>query len=116
MTKAGAYDQARKEFYEQRMMEDVERRVAYEEALYTDAQFGPSAIEIGMQLESEEFNRWRAWAGREAEAIQQRNAAMYSGTESGAAPEEAELVEDLEMLEEGGTNGAGSDKGATRRP
>lgn len=79
-------------------MEDVERRVAHEEALHTDAQFGPSAMDIGMQLESEEYDRWRAWAGKEADIIQQRQASMYTGTETGATEEGPR--EELELLEE----------------
>ena len=93
ITKAEAYDRARREFYDERLQEDTERRVAKEEAMYTGAQFGPSTMEIGMKLEDEEYARWRTWAEKEAEALEQKRAAMYTGTNSGdiadAEPEEA---------------------------
>ena len=97
MSKASAYDTARKEFYEHRLMEDVERRVAREEALHTGANFGPSAMEIGMKLEKEEYERWKAWAEAEALATQQRQSSMYTGTETGA-PAEREGGEELAQL------------------
>ena len=98
ISRAGAYDRARKEFYEHRLLEDTERRVAKEEALHTGAQFGPSVMEIGMQLENEEYERWKAWAIKEGEAIEQKNAAMYTGTETGDLSD-ADSVERLSALE-----------------
>lgn len=80
-------------------MEDTERRVAKEEALHTGAQFGPSAMQIGMQLENEEYDRWRTWAAKEAEVAQQRRAAMYTGTQTGDTSE-AEPGEEVAALEE----------------
>ena len=79
MTRPEAYDQARKEFYDLRLQQDVERRVAKEEALATGAQFGKSVNEIGMELEDLEFEKWKVWAAKEAEAINQKRAAMYTG-------------------------------------
>ena len=92
ISKAAAYDMARKEFYEHRLLQDTERRVAREEALHHGARFGPSLMEIGMHLEDKEYERWRQWAVKEAEVMEQRAAAVYTGTESGdiadATPEE----------------------------
>ena len=79
ITPAQAYDQARKEFYELRLQEDVERRVAKEEATSTGAYFGPSALDVGMQLEDREYEKWRVWAQKEVDTLQQKNAAMYTG-------------------------------------
>lgn len=79
MTRPQAYDQARKEFYDLRLQQDVERRVAKEEALATGAQFGKSVNEIGMELEDIEYEKWKAWAAKEAETINRKNAAMYTG-------------------------------------
>ena len=79
ITPAQAYDQARKEFYELRLQEDVERRVAKEEATSTGAYFGPSALDIGMDLEDKEYERWKEWAQKEVEILEQKNAAMYTG-------------------------------------
>lgn len=87
ISKTEAYDKARKEFYKIRLLEDTERRVAREEALYTGAQFGPSATEIGMELEDAEFERWKVWAEKQVEMLQQKQAAMYTGTDTGDSSE-----------------------------
>ena len=79
ITHAQAYDQARKEFYDVRLQEDVERRVAKEEAMSTGAYFGKSALEIGMELEDKEHERWKRWATKEIAVAEQRQAAMYTG-------------------------------------
>lgn len=79
ISRAQAYDMARKEFYDLRLQEDIERRVAKEEAMSTGAYFGPSQIEIGMELENKEFERWKQWAQKQVELQQQTSAAMYSG-------------------------------------
>ena len=83
LSKAEIYDKARKEFYKIRLLEDTERRVAREEALYTGAQFGPSAMEIGMKLEDAEYERWKVWAEKQVELAEQKQAAMYTGTDTG---------------------------------
>jgi hypothetical protein len=70
-TKAGAYDKARKEFYDVRHTQEIERRVAREEALWTGAEFGPSPLAVGMQLEDQKYEEWRGWAAKEIMAIKQ---------------------------------------------
>lgn len=75
MSRAQVYDQARKEFYELRLREEVRRQVAKEEATATGAYFGKSALEIGMELEDKEYERWKAWAEKQAVLIEQRRAA-----------------------------------------
>lgn len=73
MTKEQAYDAARREFYVLRHQEDVERRVAQEEARMMGAYFGRSALDVGMQFENWHYGQWRLWARRltkEAEALQ----------------------------------------------
>lgn len=62
LSKSAAYDKARREFYRLRLQEDIERRVAAEEAQATGATFGPSVLEIGMGLEDAHYNRWKEWA------------------------------------------------------
>lgn len=69
MTKSKAYDIARREFYRLRLQEDIERRVAVEEAEATGATFGPSYLEIGMGLENQEYERWKAWARSQAQIL-----------------------------------------------
>ena len=89
ISNAQAYDVARKEFYALRHEEEVERRVAREEASWTGAYFGKSALEVGMELEDKTYESWKAWATKEAEAIDlQRNAAYTGlGTTSEEDPE-----------------------------
>ena len=78
ITPAKAYDQARKEFYALRLREDVERRVAKEEALATGAYFGKTNLEVGMELEDQEYERWKAWASKEIIFTAQIQASMYT--------------------------------------
>lgn len=79
MTSSRAYDQARQEFYAIRHQEDVERRVAKEEALSTGAYFGKSVLEIGMELEDKIYEDWKAWATEEITVIEQQRNAAYTG-------------------------------------
>lgn len=65
MSKRKAYDTARKEFYRLRQEEEVEKRVALEEAKHVGAYFGKSRLDVGMQLEDQEFENWKIWAGKE---------------------------------------------------
>lgn len=85
MTSAKAYDQARQEFYAIRHQEDVERRVAKEEALATGAYFGKSMLEIGMELEDKTYESWKEWAQNEVVVIEQQRSAQYTGSELEAA-------------------------------
>ena len=103
MSKASAYDQARKEFYEERLQEDVERRVAKEEALATGAYFGKSMLEVGMELEDREYERWRTWASREVTEAKQRQVSMYTGVDNSSmtiSADDPETIAGLEELEE----------------
>ena len=96
ITPAQAYDQARKEFYDLRLQEDVERRVVKEEAMSTGAYFGKSALDIGMELEDKEYEKWKVWATNAAALAEQREAAMYTGGEEN---EEMALDSDPAELE-----------------
>lgn len=100
MTPAKAYDQARKEFYEVRLQQDVERRVAKEEALATGAYFGKTTLQVGMELEDKIFEEWKAWAANEVIQQDQRRAAMYTGVDSQtlAEPELDAAAEELEAV------------------
>ncbi|KIV99288.1 uncharacterized protein PV09_09056 [Verruconis gallopava] len=98
-----AYDIARHEFYKHRHFEDVERRIAKEEALHTGAYFnlGPNAI--AEPLEDAEFEKWKQWATERANQIKNARVAGYSGAEidadDGESPEAARLSE-LAIAEE----------------
>ncbi|PYH47477.1 mitochondrial 37S ribosomal protein mS23 [Aspergillus saccharolyticus JOP 1030-1] len=76
MTKSQSYDIARREFYKLRLREDIERRVAAEEAEATGATFGPSYLDIGMNLENQEYERWKTWAKNEAQMLASRRASI----------------------------------------
>lgn len=98
LTRAQVYDQARKEFYDLRLREEVRRQVAREEALATGAYFGKSPLEIGMELEDKEYERWRNWAQKEALFAEQRQAGdfMPITDDMTVSEQEAELQSEAE--------------------
>ncbi|PGH27496.1 hypothetical protein AJ80_00737 [Polytolypa hystricis UAMH7299] len=95
ISKAAAYDIARREFYQHRLQQDVERKIAQEEAKATGAYFGLDANTVGMELENQVYDRFKVWAEKEAQFEQQRAAAFAGVT----APEatETETSEDAEV-------------------
>lgn len=121
ITSAQAYDQARKEFYDLRLQEDVERRIAKEEAMSTGAYFGKSALDIGMELEDKEYERWKEWATKEVTIFEQKQAALYTGgaesressLDSDPAEQEAALEEVSDQIPAQGQSALG---GAMVRP
>jgi small subunit ribosomal protein S23 len=96
-TPAGAYDLARKEYYRFRHAQETEVRVAREEALASGAFFGPGPNEVGMKLEDKQYEHWKAWAKKEAEALAQLQAASYTGVEVEGAAADAVLEPGDEM-------------------
>lgn len=62
ISEPAAYDKARKEFYRARHRQEIEQKVAKEEALFYGGIFGMSAIEVGMQLEDKAFEDFRTSA------------------------------------------------------
>ena len=93
MTVSQAYDKARKEFYSLRHEEEVERRIAKEEALWTGAYFGKGPLEVGMELEDKTYEAWKEWAIKEVEAIDLQRASAYSGI--GTGDDEQAVVTDV---------------------
>jgi small subunit ribosomal protein S23 len=93
MTNAGlsqdeAYDMARKEFYALRQEEEIERRVAREEARHVGAYFNKTRLEISMEIEGQEYERWKKWAGEKVEAQANRTAEItFDDPDADAAPE-----------------------------
>lgn len=92
MTKEQAYDAARREFYALRHQEEVERRVAQEEARMVGAYFGKSALQFGMDLEDHTYERWKTWAASETSKIEAERSRAYV-TFGNEAPEELDLTE-----------------------
>ena len=101
LSKPRAYDEARREFYRHRHLEEIRRRIAKEEALHVGAYFGKGPLEIGMELEDKAFENWKTWAAQQIEDEQQMRAQLFSGPqntedeESGDTTEEALLEEPL---------------------
>ncbi|RMJ08816.1 hypothetical protein CDV36_011568 [Fusarium kuroshium] len=74
-----AYDITRREFYRLRQEEEIEKRVAVEEARHVGAYFGKTRIDVSHSLEDREFENWKLWAGKETERSEaQRNAEIES--------------------------------------
>jgi small subunit ribosomal protein S23 len=90
ITKAQAYDKARKEFYAIRRQDELVQKVQREEALWTGAQFGLSALEAGLVVEDKEFERWKIFAAKEAQALQTRQSAAFANSIDDAAEDEDE--------------------------
>ena len=88
MTKAAAYDIARREFYKLRLQEDIERRIAQEEARATGAYFGPDVNAIGMEFENKEYERWKVWAEEESQLELQESAAIAGPSAESSSIEE----------------------------
>ncbi len=95
MTTAKAYDHARQEFYALRQQEDVERRIAKEEAEATGAYFSKSTLEVSMDIEDKVYDSWMTWALKETAATDQAREAAYTGTN----PEPALVPEDNPALQ-----------------
>ncbi|KAJ1325121.1 Mitochondrial ribosomal protein S25 [Microdochium nivale] len=97
MTRVKAYDAARREFYQIRQEEDVERRIAAEEARAVGAYFGKGFLQVGLELEDREFESWKKWAGKQIEIVRTEQTSAYTsfGEEDAAEPEvDAEIAEE----------------------
>ena len=79
LSKASAYDQARREFYAHRHLAEVRTRIAREEAQHVGAYFGKGPLEIGMELEDKSWESWKRWAGQQIDDEQAMRAQMFSG-------------------------------------
>lgn len=67
---AEAYDIARREFYRLRQEEEIENRVAVEEAKHVGAYFGLTRIDVSHILEDQQYETWKVWAGKETERLE----------------------------------------------
>ncbi|KAK3297845.1 37S ribosomal protein S25, mitochondrial [Chaetomium fimeti] len=95
VSKARAYDVARKEFYKLRQQEEIERRIAVEEARMYGAYFGKNNLQVGMDLEDAAYEVWKSWAAIEISKLEAERTAAYANVvdvATEAADEEAEVV------------------------
>lgn len=92
INKHQAYDQARKEFYLLRQAEEIERRVAKEEARMVGSYFGQSFLQVGMRLEDQQHERWKHWAEKQINNIRLEQAEDNAGFS-----EETEELEAADM-------------------
>ncbi|KAL2135919.1 hypothetical protein VTI74DRAFT_6302 [Chaetomium olivicolor] len=93
LSKQRAYDVARKEFYKLRQQEEIERRIAVEEARMYGAYFGKTNLQVGMELEDAVYEQWKKWATEEIAKIEAERAAAYSNVVD-VAEDKANDVED----------------------
>lgn len=96
LTEQAAYDLARKEFYNLRMQEDVERRVAAEEALMVGSRFGKSYLELGIEMEEKALETWRDSAT--ADILRRRQRSSFAVSEFVDEVEEQAAVEETAVV------------------
>lgn len=109
LRKDEAYDQARREFYQVRHRQDIERIVAREEALATGAYFEPGPIEASNKLEDAAYDRFVSWAVDEAERKRQRSmAATALAVDSSKESSGDNVVENGSVDQAGSENGGAS--------
>ncbi|KAF2672627.1 hypothetical protein BT63DRAFT_382517 [Microthyrium microscopicum] len=95
-----AYDQARKEFYQLRLREDVEREVAKEETVHLGTRedklfawnhIGESLNDRSLKAEDDAFEEWREWATTDMEEEAANRSSLYSG----AGDEDPSISDDV---------------------
>lgn len=91
LTERAAYDLARKEFYDLRMQEDIERRVAAEEALMVGSRFGKSYLDLGIEMEERALESWRNSAT--ADILKRRQRSTFAISEFVDEADEAAAAE-----------------------
>lgn len=107
LSKASAYDQARREFYKHRHFDEIQSRIAREEALHVGAYFGKGPIQVGMELEDRTWENWKRWATTQIEDEQAMRAQLFSGQAdegSGADMSEAEFDQAVDELQPSAPN------------
>lgn len=86
ITENQAYDIARKEFYAHRLREDIERRVAAEEAEAVGADFGKSVNQRSIEIEDRMYDGWESWSRQSVLENMQKSAA-FTGQQLQSGPE-----------------------------
>ncbi|KAF8469067.1 mitochondrial ribosomal protein S25 [Kalaharituber pfeilii] len=102
LTTRQAYDIARKKFYQLRLQEDIERRIATEEALAVGAVFDKSYFDIVFEREGQVLQDWKTKAAQDLALRKHKRNAAYSSTslgEDAAAQVEGAAAEGTETAE-----------------
>lgn len=100
-TREQAYDHARRDFYLIRQSEEIERRIALEEARMVGAYFGKNRLQVSLEIEDKTYESWKRWAQAETSKIQSARESAYANFGSDDAdkdlsdvlPEEEEVVQ-----------------------
>ncbi|KAI1506188.1 mitochondrial ribosomal protein [Biscogniauxia marginata] len=103
LTQEQAYDIVRREFYALRQEEEVQQRIAKEEAQMVGAYFGKSFLQVGMELEDKQYERWKKWAAKQTDAIRAEQNAAYTSFGSDDAEAEDAPVDPDQVVDEGST-------------
>ncbi len=93
LSKQRAYDIARKEFYKLRQQEEIQRRIAVEEARMYGAYFGKTNLQVATGIEDRMYEKWKKWATNEIAALESERNAAYANVvdlaeEKGTAEED----------------------------
>lgn len=91
LSKEEAYDKARREFYKLRQREEIEDRVAQEEARMVGAYFGMSALQVGMKVEDKEWENWKSWAAKQIAKMANERSQAYTSFINDDAADEGEV-------------------------
>ena len=100
LSKASAYDLARREFYRHRHLSEIRSLIAKEDAHNVAAYFGKGPLEIGMELEDRQWENWKAWATKQIEDESAMRAQMFSGQQDEGASAEMSSNEYDQAIEE----------------
>jgi small subunit ribosomal protein S23 len=95
-SKSRAYDAARKEFYQLRQQEEIERRIAVEEARMYGAYFGKTNLQVGMELEDAMYETWKKWAAGEIAKLEAERSEAYASVVDVAEDKRLADDEDVE--------------------
>lgn len=93
--KQRAYDIARKEFYKLRQQEEIERRIAVEEARMYGGYFGETDLQVGMKIEDRAYETWKKWATDNIARLEVSREAAYANVVDSMSEDKASPEEDI---------------------
>ncbi|KAK0651622.1 mitochondrial ribosomal protein S25 [Cercophora newfieldiana] len=96
LSKEQAYDTARREFYKLRHQEEIDARIAVEEARMVGAYFGKTLLQVGVEIEGHQYENWKSWATREITMSKSSSDSALSPSELAQGPDKPALEDMLE--------------------